>query len=80
MNERDIPRDHPGKWASIGLTVAVHVGLALFLFFGVRWQSEPPASLEVELAAAPPRSAPTPAPQPEPKPEPPPPPVPEPKP
>lgn len=71
MNDRAIPHEHPGKWASLALTFAVHIGLALFLFFGIRWQSEPPASLEVELAAPPP-SRPAPPPEPEPvKPEPP---------
>lgn len=82
MNERAFSREHPGKWASLALTFAVHIGLALFLFFGIRWQSEPPASLEVELTAPPPsRPAPQPAeikpeppkpepPKPEPKPEP----------
>lgn len=78
MNERAAPpREHPGKLASLGLTIAVHLGLALFLFFGIRWQSQPPASLEVELSSAPPRAAepaepvePTPPPKPETKPEP----------
>ncbi|MER2553736.1 MAG: TonB C-terminal domain-containing protein, partial [Thauera sp.] len=41
MRERAAPshREPPGKWQSLGLTVAVHLGLFLFLFFGVRWQS-----------------------------------------
>ena len=67
----------PGKWQSLGLTVAVHLGLFLFLFFGVRWQSPPPAGIEVALTSAPltssapaPRHEPKPAPKPEPKPEP----------
>ena len=74
-------REAPGKWQSMGLAIAVHVGLFLFLFFGVRWQSPPPAALEVGLASMPARSAPAaarpqptpepkPAPKPEPKPEP----------
>ena len=78
---KDAPRGQrppPGKWAAAGLTVAVHLGLALFLFFGVRWQSAPPAALEVGLAGAPAPAAapaakparPTPAPKPEPRPEP----------
>ncbi|TAH44989.1 MAG: TonB C-terminal domain-containing protein, partial [Betaproteobacteria bacterium] len=82
MNDHAAPprREPPGKKASAALTVAVHVGLALFLFFGIRWQSQPPASLEVELASAPPRAAaPVAAPAPEPKPEPKPEPRPEPK-
>ena len=73
MNEeRHRPQEQPGKFASLTLTVLVHVGLALFLFFGVNWQSKPPASLEVELVSAPPsRPAPQTEPAPEPKPEPP---------
>ena len=76
MNDRAAPprREPPGSKASAALTVAVHLGLALFLFFGIRWQSQPPASLEVELAsappsAAPPAAAPEPATRPEPKPQ-----------
>lgn len=84
MRERSSPpREAPGKWKSLALTLAVHFGLLLFLFFGIRWQSAPPASLEVELTGAPaqvasapppPKPAPQPEPpKPEPKPEPPPP-------
>ena len=68
----------PGKWQSIGLTVAVHLGLFLFLFFGVRWQSPPPAGIEVALTTAPP-SAPASRPEPKPEPKPAPTPKPEPK-
>ncbi|MFU2487039.1 energy transducer TonB [Thauera sp. WH-1] len=72
MNERVTrTRELPGKWASLGLTIAVHLGLALFLFFGVRWQSSPPAALEVQLAAAPSTTPAPPKPQPAPRPEPP---------
>ncbi|HRP67490.1 MAG TPA: energy transducer TonB [Thauera sp.] len=72
MNERVTrTRELPGKWASLGLTIAVHLGLALFLFFGVRWQSSPPAALEVQLAAAPSAAPTPPRPQPAPRPEPP---------
>ena len=79
MRERAAPpREAPGKWQSLGLTIAVHLGLFLFLFFGIRWQSAPPAALEVSLASAPRIAAPAPAPSP--KPEPPPAPKPEPKP
>lgn len=69
--------DQPGKWASLGLTIAVHLGLIAFLVFGVRWQSAPPAAMQVDLVAAvpsrpaqPPPAAPEP-PKPAPKPEPP---------
>ena len=75
MNVRDVlprpaaGREKPGKWASLGLTLAVHLGLALFLFFGVRWQSAPPATLEVSLSGAPaPTAAPAAAPEPKPAP------------
>ncbi|WP_341648448.1 cell envelope integrity protein TolA [Thauera humireducens] len=44
------------------MTVAVHLGLFLFLFFGIRWQSAPPAALEVSLASAPRIAAPAPKP------------------
>ncbi len=69
--------DQPGKWASLGLTIAVHLGLIAFLVFGVRWQSAPPAAMQVDLVAAvPSRPAPPPPPaaeppKPAPKPEPP---------
>lgn len=70
MNDRAYSREHPGKWASLALTFAVHIGLALFLFFGIRWQSAPPAALEVSLASAPRIAAPAPAPAPKPEPPP----------
>jgi colicin import membrane protein len=80
----------PRRFLSFILTVAVHIGLLAFLFFGVNWQNKPLGSLEVGLVSAP--SAPSapaptpPAPPPEPpkpeppKPEPPPPPPPKPEP
>lgn len=86
MNTRPAPpASSPGRWLSLLLTLAVHIGLFLFLFFGIRWQTIPPAALEVSLASAPPPAAtpapePKPAPKPEPKPEPPPAPKPQPKP
>lgn len=68
-------REPPGKWVSMGLTVFVHVGLIVFLLVGVRWESRPPAAMEVQLVAAPTapvaESRPAPRPQPAPKPEPP---------
>ena len=69
----------PGKRISIALAIAVHLLLAGFLFYGVRWQTKATDVVEVELvratpepAAAPPAPtvAPPPAPKPEPKPEP----------
>jgi colicin import membrane protein len=65
-------REAPGRRISIALAVAVHVGLAIFLIYGVRWQSERTEAVEVELVSAvpaPPAVEP-PAPAPEPKPAP----------
>lgn len=74
-------RPAPGRGISIALTIAVHAGLVAFLVLGVSWQSRPPASMEVELVAAPAPVTQPPQPRPEPKPEPKPePPKPEPKP
>lgn len=47
----------PGKVPSIVLAVAVHVLLAAFLFFGVRWQSRQPEAVMVELWNSPPAPA-----------------------
>ncbi len=44
----------PGKVPSIALAVVVHVLLAAFLFFGVRWQSSRPEAVMVELWPGPP--------------------------
>ena len=73
----------PGRRASIVLAVTVHVLLAAFLIYGVRWQSERPEAVEVELVRAAPAAAEPsppevkpesqpepPLPKPEPKPEP----------
>ena len=77
MNTAQQRRD-PAQWASVALALLVHLALAAFLFFGVRWQSEPPAAVQVSLVsqpaitpAPPPKpAAPKPAPAPEPKPAP----------
>jgi len=63
----------PRRFLSLILTIAVHIGLLAFLFFGVNWQSKPLGSLEVGLVSAPsgPASAPPPPPPPPPPPEPP---------
>jgi len=77
-----LPVTAPGKRAAIALTVVVHAVLLGLLIYGVRWQTQAPESISVELVnavqgpvAVPP--APTPEPEPvkpiEPKPEPPPP-------
>jgi len=47
-------RYEPGLAQSVGLAVAVHVVLAVVLFFGVRWQSKPPEAVSVELWSPPP--------------------------
>jgi colicin import membrane protein len=75
------PYQEPGKIPSVVLAVLVHVLLAIFLFFGVRWQSRQPEAVMVELWTSPPapvveRVAPKPEPRPEIKPQP----IPEPKP
>lgn len=65
-----------GKRVSVALAVAVHLLLATFLFYGVRWQTKATDVVEVELVravAAPPVAglpAPTFEPPPAPKPEP----------
>ncbi len=75
------PANRAGKRISIALAIAVHLLLAGFLFYGVRWQTKATDVVEVELVraiaepepAAPPVSVPptpTPPPAPEPKAEP----------
>lgn len=73
------PRNKAGKRISIILAVAVHLLLAGFLFYGVRWQTKATDVVEVELVRATPEPvaapvavppAPTPEPPPAPKPEP----------
>ena len=41
--------EEPGKVPSVVLAVLVHVLLALFLFFGVHWQSREPEAVMVEM-------------------------------
>ena len=73
----------PGKRISIVLAIAVHLLLAGFLFYGVRWQTKATDVVEVELVRAAPEPAPVappaplvePAPAPKPRPEPSPPPA-----
>ncbi len=67
--------EEPGKVPSAALAVLVHLLLALFLFFGVRWQSREPEAVMVELWNSPPapvvqKIEPAPQIKPEPKPEP----------
>lgn len=68
-----LPFEEPGKVPSAVLALLVHVLLAVFLFFGVHWQSRQPEAVMVELwASLPAPAAPQikPAPVLEPKPEP----------
>lgn len=66
--------EEPGKKYALTFTVLVHVGLLVFLFFGVQWKSSKPEVMEVELWSAQPAPAtyvpPPPPPEPEVKPEP----------
>lgn len=64
-----------GKHVSAVLAVAVHLLLVVFLFYGVRWQTQRAESVEVELVQTSPlepASAPLPEVRPEPQPAPPP--------
>ena len=42
-------RYEPGIGRAVGLAVAVHLVLLGMLFVGVRWHSQPPAAVMVEL-------------------------------
>jgi colicin import membrane protein len=76
------PANKAGKRISIALAVGVHLLLAGFLFYGVRWQTKSTDAVEVELVravpepapatpvAVPPAPTPAPAPKPVPLPEP----------
>ncbi|HEY6898115.1 MAG TPA: energy transducer TonB [Rhodocyclaceae bacterium] len=70
--------EEPGKRLSMALAVGVHAALIVFLIYGIRWQTEAPQAVEVELVrrgpaverpAAEPAPVPSPKPAPEPKPE-----------
>src|SRR4051812_42707684 len=39
----------PGRWPAIALAVAVHAALIVFLWVGIRWQSETPVAVEAEV-------------------------------
>lgn len=62
----------PGKRLAIILAVLVHIGLAIFLIYGIRWQTKVQDIVEVDLVRPVPSPAPAakPEPTPEPKPEP----------
>ncbi|AQR71846.1 protein TolA [Janthinobacterium sp. LM6] len=72
-----MPRER-SRWPSLGLALAMHLGLLFFLWVGVHWQNTEPVAVEAEVwdlkvqtAAPPPDVAtepePTPAPPPEPQ-------------
>ncbi|MCC7601172.1 cell envelope integrity protein TolA [Janthinobacterium sp. FW305-129] len=72
-----MPRER-SRWPSLGLALAMHLGLLFFLWVGVHWQNTEPVAVEAEVwdlkvqtAAPPPDVAtepePTPAPPPEPE-------------
>ena len=42
----------PGKIVSMVLAVSVHLLLLAFLFYGIRWQTQKPVAIEVELVQA----------------------------
>ena len=56
------PANRAGKRVSMALAIAVHLLLAGFLFYGVRWQTKATDVVEVELVSAVPVPAPAPAP------------------
>lgn len=72
-----VPRER-SRWPSLGLALAMHLGLLFFLWVGVHWQNTEPVAVEAEVwdlkvqtAAPPPEVAtepePTPAPPPQPQ-------------
>lgn len=74
-----VPRES-SRWPSLGLALAMHLGLLFFLWVGVHWQNTEPVAVEAEVwdlkvqTAAPPPEVttdpePTPAPTPPPEPE-----------
>jgi colicin import membrane protein len=70
-------RREPGRWASVGLSIAMHALLVGLLIYGIRWQTRAPEAVEVELVPEAVRQPPheivrQPEPQPERPPEPPP--------
>jgi colicin import membrane protein len=62
------PPEPPGKTASVLLAIAMHVLLGAFLIYGIRWQTQHPEAVSVELVSAPPVPAPAVEPKPQPTP------------
>ncbi|KAB8045811.1 cell envelope integrity protein TolA [Janthinobacterium rivuli] len=70
-----VPRER-SRWPSLGLALAMHLGLLFFLWVGVHWQNTEPVAVEAEVwdlkvqtAAPPPDVATEPEPTPPPQPE-----------
>lgn len=66
-----VPKE-PGRWRALALAAGVHAALLAFLWIGVRWQNDTPATIEAEVWSpqfheAAPRPQPIPEPQPEPE-------------
>ncbi len=62
-----------GKWRAIALAVGFHALFLGLIFFGVRWQTQTPEAVQVEIVSgpvAPPNAEPKPEPKPEPAPQP----------
>jgi colicin import membrane protein len=66
-----VPKE-PGRWRAITLAAVVHIALLVFLWIGIHWKSDTPASVEAEVWDPQQREA-APAPEPvkEPEPQPP---------
>ena len=71
-----VPRER-SRWPSLGLALAMHLGLLFFLWVGVHWQNTEPVAVEAEVwdlkvqtAAPPPEVATEPEPAPAPPPQP----------
>jgi len=43
-----VPRER-SRWPSLGLALAMHLGLLFFLWVGVHWQSTEPVAVEAEV-------------------------------
>lgn len=64
----------PGRWRALTLAALMHLLLLVFLWIGIRWQNDTPATLEAEVWSPQPREAaplPVPTAEPEKQPEPP---------
>jgi colicin import membrane protein len=65
-----VPKE-PGRWRALTFAALVHAALFAFLWIGVRWQNDTPATIEAEVWSPQPReAAPLPEPPKEPEPQP----------